>query len=43
MVLLLNYLELSKNYQLKVQKGMKKKLLGFFKSLGEDSQEIKLP
>lgn len=39
----LNYLELLKNYQLKVQKGMEKNLVGFMKSLGEDIQEIKLP
>lgn len=31
----LNYLELLKNYQLKVQKGMGKNLLEYFKSLGE--------
>lgn len=39
----LNYLELLKNHQLKVQKGMEKNLFGFMKSLGEDIQEIKLP
>lgn len=39
----LNYVELLKNHQLKVQKGMEKNLLEYFKSLGEDTQEIKLP
>lgn len=38
----LNYLELLKNYQLKLQKGMEKNLLEYFKSLGEDTQKIKL-